>query len=233
MGFKKKQPAPEEAPGAPQWMLTFSDCVTLLLTFFVLLITFSAPGNSKIKGMGDSIAKFLPGFDWADKMYRDSMSKYFQFYPAETVETGSEKPTLEEGTKGNLKKTIMPSDFDAAKVFSIPSGRIFCGRGTVISSNGREVMTAMASFLRKVPNRVVICEHSLKENKGGEQIGLQRALTVMEYLSAKHGLNKKRFSISGTSTMEQEGFEGSLPDQPNTKAERMLEIILLDRSIYN
>ena len=83
MGFEKKQPEPEEAPGAPEWMLTFSDCMTLLLTFFVLLITFSAPGNSDVAGLGGAIARFLPGFDWANKMYRDSMSKHFEFYPAE------------------------------------------------------------------------------------------------------------------------------------------------------
>ena len=37
-----KQAETEEAPSAPEWMVTFSDCMTLLLTFFVLLLTFSS-----------------------------------------------------------------------------------------------------------------------------------------------------------------------------------------------
>ena len=233
MGFKKKQPPPEEAPGAPEWMLTFSDCMTLLLTFFVLLITFSSPGNNDIKGLGNSIAKFLPGFDWANKMYYDSMTKYLHFYPAENVETGSEKPTLEEGTKGNLKETVIPSDFNVAKVFSVSSKKVFCGRGTVISPDGRELMAAVGSFLRRIPNRVVICEHSQRVNTGTETIGLQRAWILMELLTKKQGLDKKRFSISENSVMEQKDFENGRLDQPGIKAERSLEIIVLDRSIYN
>jgi chemotaxis protein MotB len=32
---------PDEPPGAPAWMMTFSDITTLLLTFFILIMTFS------------------------------------------------------------------------------------------------------------------------------------------------------------------------------------------------
>jgi len=235
MGSAKKQPEPEESPGAPEWMLTFSDCMTLLLTFFVLLMTFSAPGDSEISGLRDAAVKFLPGFDWSNKMYRDSMFKYFQFYPAEGVETGSEKPTLEKGTKGALKETIAPPDFDTAKVFSIPSGEIFCGKSMAISPNGREVMAAIALFLRKVPNRVVIGEHCPGGNNDSEEMSLQRAWTVMEYLSTKHGLSKKRFSISSSSASadEEESFKNSKLNYTETEAEHILKIVVLDRSIYN
>ena len=42
MGRANKQVVPDEDPGAPEWMVTFSDCMTLLLTFFVLLLSFSS-----------------------------------------------------------------------------------------------------------------------------------------------------------------------------------------------
>ncbi|MEZ4766111.1 MAG: flagellar motor protein MotB [Calditrichia bacterium] len=39
----KKQKKQEEAPaGAPLWIVTFSDLMSLLLTFFVLLLSFSS-----------------------------------------------------------------------------------------------------------------------------------------------------------------------------------------------
>jgi len=53
------------------------------------------------------------------------------------------------------------------------------------------------------------------------QLGLLRAWAVMEYLTAKQGLEKNWFSISATSTLAKQ------------KAERELEIVLLERSIYN
>jgi len=40
---KKKERAPDpEAPGAPEWIVTFTDMISLLVTFFVLLMTFSS-----------------------------------------------------------------------------------------------------------------------------------------------------------------------------------------------
>jgi len=246
MGFERKEPPPDEQPGAPEWMLTFSDCMTLLLTFFVLLMTFSAPGNSDIAGMSEAFARFLPGFDWANKMYRDSLYKYIQFYPGEPVEAGSEKPTLEQGTKGGLRETTAPPDFDKAKMFSIPSERIFFGQGSVISAEGRVVLATVASFLNKMTNRVIICEYGPKKDKGSEELGLHRSYTVMEYLSTKHRLNRKRFSISISAaslvterfdrpehTVEGQNADSGKASQAETDNGRTLEITIMDRSSYN
>ena len=43
MGRKKKQKPQDEGPmGAPEWVVTFTDMISLLVTFFVLLMTFSS-----------------------------------------------------------------------------------------------------------------------------------------------------------------------------------------------
>ncbi|MHC4376358.1 MAG: flagellar motor protein MotB, partial [Planctomycetota bacterium] len=40
---KEKEPREEEEPpGAPEWVVTFTDMISLLVTFFVLLMTFSS-----------------------------------------------------------------------------------------------------------------------------------------------------------------------------------------------
>lgn len=235
MAATKKQPPPEEPPGAPEWMLTFSDCMTLLLTFFVLLMTFSSPGNSDVKGVSDVIARLLPGFDWSTERYHDSLVEYLQFQAAEGTETGSEKPTLQKGTKGGLKATTPAFDLEFVKVFSIQSEKVFFGRGSVISPEGRDIMTTIASFLSRVPNRVAICEYGFKNNNDSDEIGLQRAWALMEHLTTKHRLNKKRFSISGASSgiATEAGLEGSSSAQPGMENERVLEIIVLDRSSYD
>lgn len=45
---KKKQQAPA---GAPEWMTTYSDMVTLLLTFFILMFSFSSVDAQKFESM--------------------------------------------------------------------------------------------------------------------------------------------------------------------------------------
>ena len=60
MSQQKGQPEEEEQGGAPDWMVTFSDCMTLLLTFFVLLLSFSTFGKKTLPKLGTSFAQFLP-----------------------------------------------------------------------------------------------------------------------------------------------------------------------------
>lgn len=55
MGKKKDGPPPDEGgPETPEWIVTFSDMISLLVTFFVLLLTFSSLESEdviKLKGM--------------------------------------------------------------------------------------------------------------------------------------------------------------------------------------
>ncbi len=54
-------PIPECKQGAPEWMATFSDLVTLLLTFFVLLYAMSKTEVSKFNSVAGSIRKAFAG----------------------------------------------------------------------------------------------------------------------------------------------------------------------------
>ena len=52
---------PECKPGLPQWMATFSDLVTLLLTFFVLLLSFAETESAKYEAALGSIRNAFGG----------------------------------------------------------------------------------------------------------------------------------------------------------------------------
>ncbi|MCB9091340.1 MAG: OmpA family protein [Halobacteriovoraceae bacterium] len=52
---------PECKAGLPEWMATFSDLVTLLLTFFVLLLSFAKTETNKYKAALGSIRKAFGG----------------------------------------------------------------------------------------------------------------------------------------------------------------------------
>jgi chemotaxis protein MotB len=49
--------APQEAKGAPMWMVTFGDLMSLLLCFFVLLLSFSEMDRQKYKLVAGSLAQ--------------------------------------------------------------------------------------------------------------------------------------------------------------------------------
>ncbi|MHC4460014.1 MAG: flagellar motor protein MotB [Planctomycetota bacterium] len=230
MESTKTQVEADEPAGAPEWMVTFSDCMTLLLTFFVLLLSFSSFDENIYPKFAMHFARAL--YSDPPPLSRDqgAFSSMEQFVAQKYIRKGSEKPTLAKGEGNGLKEETKPADFRKQKVFLISSKKVFWGKGTAISSEGRNTLATMASFLKEVPSRIIISENGPGYN---EQFGLLRAWAVMEYLTTKQGLNKRSFSISATSTLTQEGIESGELGHPRSEAERGLEIVLLERSIYN
>jgi len=94
-------------------------------------------------------------------------------------------------------------------------------------------MDTMASFLRGVPSRIVVSENGLVDDMSSEYLGLPRAWVVMEYLTTQQNLDWERFSISAVSILAQESFTVSEPGLGRPEPERRVEIVLLERSIYN
>jgi hypothetical protein len=102
------------------------------------------------------------------------------------------------------------------------------GRGHLISADGKKELSEMASFIKEIPNRIVISENQLRKSGLNKRSGLQRAWAVIEYLTTEQGLNKQQFSISAESTVT--NYSAS---QSSKKSDRILEIVFLERSIYN
>ena len=236
MGGTKRQLKDDEPAGAPLWMVTFCDSMTLMLTFFVLLFSFSSFNVDVFQEMAMSFANALYAEPPLIEEDKGAFLAMEQLVTIEYIGEGSEKVTLTEGWEAGLKEETEPTesaDFHSRKVFLISSKRIFWAKGTTISSEGRNILATMASFLKEVPNRIVISENGPGDKEEDDQFGLRRAWAVIEYLTIKQGLDKGWFSISAASTLTREGLESGETGHPGPEAERRLEIVLLERSIYN
>ncbi|MHC4076098.1 MAG: flagellar motor protein MotB [Planctomycetota bacterium] len=233
MGRKRKQREPKQAAGAPEWMVTFSDCMTLLLTFFVLLLSFSSFDDRVFRQLKIIFASTLPSIKAEGREIKnaDAFLPTRQITDVEDIDKGSEKPTLERGVEDGLKEDTESVNVHKRKVFLISSGKIFYGNGKVISLRGRKTLSAVAAFLREMPNRVVISENGPENEKVDEYFGLQRAWAVLKYFAAKPDLDKGKFSVSASTL--QEGLRRNQQGYSKTKTGRVLEIVLLERSICN
>ena len=106
MPREKKQPEPEQQAGAPEWMVTFSDCMTLLLTFFVLLLSFSSfdDKGGDFKKMSSSFSE-----QFSIGKQKTSENDAFSTMPkvSQDIHWGSEKPTLDDGIKDRFKRMLI------------------------------------------------------------------------------------------------------------------------------
>lgn len=234
MGRSKKE-TPEEVAGAPLWMVTFSDCMNLLLTFFVLLVTFSEFGEEqqdRIMNMGSAMRSvFGTPMETAGSRNESSMVPSHQMISKGQPQYGSETPTdttSAAARNGALKEDLQAADYHSQKVFLIPSRKVFLGRGKALSPEGRYVLGVMAAFLKETSGTAVVCENGPQEQAGAASLGLPRASAVIEYLVAQN-LDRQRFGVAAESLAPPEEANGSAPTYH--RQERMLEIVLLEGSV--
>ncbi len=226
MAREKKVVAEEAAAGAPEWMVTFSDCMTLLLTFFVLLLSFSSFSDvSEYKKMTVSFADRFASLSEDSQDRRAMLSNSMTDQSKKEIDQGSEVRSAADGPaqEGGKKQTHEP-DSHENKVFVVPSDKIYWGKGIVLSAQGRAILGDMASFLKEVPNRIVVSECNPGSRSSGDEVGLQRAWSVVDYLKWS-GVKIDRLSISSASTIMNEG------DSPEAN-KRTLQVVLLERNVY-
>jgi chemotaxis protein MotB len=232
-GSSRRQAEADEPQGAPEWMVTFSDCMTLLLTFFVLLLSFSSFDENIIWKLKIIFSEALPAVSSEGKETGGAFLPTMRIQSTKKPDEGSEKPTLTKGSEDRLREDTEPMDFLSRKVFLIPSDRIFWGKSTAISSEGGNIITTIGSYLKEVPNKVVISESGPAADDASNNLGLSRAWAVIKYLTTRHNVEKKRLSISAEATTIEENVENAEAHHIKQGAKRMLEVTLLERSICN
>lgn len=206
----------ESPPGAPEWMLTFSDCMTLLLTFFVLLTSFATFDDKIIPNLGEACNRAISGIGLGGHTVEKTILPK-DISPNEPLqEKGSDVRTKAQSPKNNFMREKKPLDFRNLKVFTVDSEKIFWGQGIALTQQGQEALTMLEQFFLNTPGRIVISENG---PGGNASLGLERAMTVVEYFSAA-GINKNRLNICAVPTTKEIG------------SSRQLQITLLERSAY-
>lgn len=234
MAPKNKRKPLDDAPGAPEWMVTFSDCMTLLLTFFVLLLSFSSFDNKVFPRMQSAFSEGLSSIGLRLTRVDDAFLPTPRITYDQDPEKGSEKPTVDGQYESNPNTSLDFMDFQDQKVFLLPSEDVFLGRGTRTTSHGRRIMADVATLLEAIPNRVIVSEHVLEVDDGtSDEIGLRRAWAIAHLLTHGQGIAKTRLSITATATVDAETLRHSGLAAINPKVQRVVEIVILERSTYH
>jgi chemotaxis protein MotB len=226
---KKVEEAGGEA-GAPLWMVSFTDAMTNLLTFFILLVTFAAfgdasPNSSSAAGPGTGDPSVQ-----TSKTEKRSAAQPAPQDPGQRAREGSEKPTdneLADVQRPRAPIGILDTEaYSDRKMIVLPSKYLFYGWGKFVTDAGQVRLAQIAPFLRAVPCQVVIGESSTEHQDNRlfnrPNLGPERAWSVVQYFIEKEHLAPDRFSISATAS----------PADPSLNEEPVVEIVLLARRVY-
>lgn len=213
---KAKKVEEEGGESAPLWMISFADMISLLMAFFVMLSSFTAFDDTETKKLRATVRATLAyAGGWMGSIPMDSLG----WNPGndQKAKTGTERPPVEETIRTGSIEETQAAGFPDNKVFLVRRDFLFVSSGSVLSSDGKKWLEALASYGAKMPGRIVIAEPSVEPNAAFDS---RRLVAIAEYLQEQK-MDPARISISS---------RGTLPPQ-DAKAGQFIEFSLLDKAV--
>eukprot|EP00831_Metopus_contortus_P018405 TRINITY_DN17852_c0_g2_i1.p1 TRINITY_DN17852_c0_g2~~TRINITY_DN17852_c0_g2_i1.p1 ORF type:complete len:276 (-),score=68.67 TRINITY_DN17852_c0_g2_i1:62-889(-) len=220
-------------------MLTFADCMTLMLTFFILLVSMSTVDQRrKLMALGSIIGTF--GFNQAsyDVFSKKDTKKTVEPGP---IDTGDLEP-LQALKWENVSDDINFSSSRFVQILSINAHLLFEPDGVTLSAEGRATLDRFLPLLMQVRYPLLLAGHTSdlrdeldlnyqpgkdKENPDlSWRLSLNRTLTIYRYL-LDSGMSPDMLRV--------EAFGKYRPHYPpdtaeNRRGNRRVDIVLDKRS---
>ncbi|MCT4595588.1 MAG: OmpA family protein [Anaeromicrobium sp.] len=214
MAKKKK---PEEAKGgAPEWMTTFSDLMTLLLCFFVLLFAFSTIDQRKFTAVMKSFqgsagvlhaGKTIDGSEYIDKgLNEDKLTKQLKEIRDFKVMEEKINKYLEEN---NMKNEIFVELESRGLLIRLNENVLFGSGKAELKENAKETLRFLGDIIKQEEFKskyITVEGHTdsdpivrSKKYPTNWELSISRASNVVRFLIEDTYVEPKRLSASGYS----------------------------------
>ncbi len=197
--------------GTQDWLLTYSDMVTLLLCFFVLLYTFSVVDQEKFLEIISGLRAKLGVLDGGRTLSRseliDGGKRYEMIGEMELSQMEFENLFLqvteyiEEAGLQNQVEAIYTHEGLVIRFV----GRLLFDLGkTELRADSVNLLNQIAEFLKDIKNDITVEGHTddwpinTKEFPTNWELSTARATTVVRYFTEELGMAAARFSASGS-----------------------------------
>ncbi len=219
MALIKEEDCPEGLPG---WLATFGDLMSLLLTFFVLLLSFSSTSvkefNSSFGAMQGALG-VLSGEPQLNLPIRQSQPKTEgNLQQAQAMsKAGEEIETAVE--QAGLQGDVKIEETASGLVIRVTDKLFFNSANSELESRATELLDKLGAVMKPLPNKINVQGHTDNRPINSDQyasnweLSGMRALQVARYFIEKTGISPDRLSITGYSEYR--------PLVPNNTPERL------------
>jgi chemotaxis protein MotB len=242
-GNREEQGSAHEAAGMMRWLLTYSDMITLLLAFFIVLYALSAVNHQKYESLMRALRAVLHGKGVTSlKIKNPSRPPY---PPNSSTPTAQERKLLSKAQlalyrelervihRDNLESSVHLDVLRQGIEVEFLNGVLFPLGSANLSPQAERILTDIAGPLRGKPNAVVVQGYtddlpiSTPEFLSNWDLSAVRAARVVDYWT-RIGLDPRRFLI--------EGFGQYSPFAPNSTAagrqkNRRADALILNRGV--
>lgn len=216
------------AAGAPEWVMTYGDMMSLLLCFFVLLVSMSElKQDEKYQGVADSLQERFGFSDSWEKLGPGEHRPKHARQPRQSRQRGAAEDTAREpSATGSMPRvqTIRPGTRTTVGTV-IP----FDVRSDELSPTARSALDAIVPQLRGKPQKIELRGHAPalhwppdESTSDWWDLAYRRARQVMDYLTKVHGLDPQRMRISVAGPYEPLARDRPEASQENSRVELWL-----------
>nr|WP_096202850.1 flagellar motor protein MotS [Bacillus sp. FJAT-45350] len=220
----------EEEKGAPKWMVTFSDLMTLILVFFILLFSMSVVDAEKFRAIAESfnqrqVLDFMPSAIEFEAPGDDRGDERKD--PFDDSDEGSNTDDMDELLEevqefletNEMTELISATRDDRGVVLVLQERTLFETAEADLLTDARPFLDKVGSLLSAIPNMVKIEGHtdsrpiSTFRYPSNWELSGARASSVIRYLTTNHNLDPQRFVATG--------YGDTRPVVPNTTVENL------------
>lgn len=202
MAKKEKQELEEMT--APFWMVTFSDLVTLLMVFFILILSFSTIQLEKFKGAMTSFKGAL-GIMPDDTSVLPSLSPNFSTQNVtEKYEVVESMDELEQTLKEMGLEDVVSLEFDGTGVIvRIGDDLLFSSGKAAVKRRANPVLDAVIAAFKGKYKDIFVEGHTdnvpIRSSKfpSNWELSSSRALNVVKYLNRVGKIKAKNLAAVG------------------------------------
>lgn len=244
MGMRKERVDEGPAVNPDAWMVTFSDLICLMLTFFVLLLTMSSLDRKALKDVFSYLQQSTGLLEFSGYGEVEDLASFVQRYSesknklilkreqfVDLLESiSSAKVLLDNGGSSidNVKDVVDLTEDERGLVFSVQAQVLFESGDATIRKQNHKILDAIAAAIAACANDILVMGHTddvpVKSNRyeSNWELSVYRGLAVLNYFVADKKLPAFRFYAGG--------YGSSRPIHPGDdpggkKTNRRVEII--------
>lgn len=203
MPKRKKE---EVKPGAPEWLATYGDMMTLLLVFFVLLFSMSSIDVQKFKAIVHSVSGYIGVLDSGTTVNMEPLVNNFPTdTPVEEVEEFKElfDQVTEFIEQNDLEDSIMVDINERGLLIRFLDKVLFDSGKADLKNSAIEILNMVSQLLMENERYIRIEGHTdnvpINTSKfpSNWELSAQRSSNVLHFLEQTKGINRNRLSVSG------------------------------------
>ncbi|MFC4556722.1 flagellar motor protein MotS [Virgibacillus kekensis] len=256
--MKRRRVRKRKDSGAPKWMVTYSDMVTLILVFFILLFSMSQIDQVKFEAISESfknrmIFEFFPSpvpMENPTEHTRDQESgknsnefenpvQLQNRNDRDEKEAEDKEDSLDEMMKNvkhylndnNLNNVVSASRTERGVVLVLQESILFDSGEAIVLDSGKPFLDKMGKLLTKIPNHVKVEGHTDDRPISNYRYPSNWELSGARASSViRYLINENNFDESRFSSV---GYGDTRPIVPNSSPDnwsknRRVEIVILE-----